>query len=460
MSATPRPLSFVEKFGYGLGDTATNFVFQTMMYFQLSFYTDTYGLTATQAGTLFLVVRIFDAFVDPAVGMLADRTNTRWGKFRPWILATSIPLCVLAVLTFTTPDLTGGAKLLYAYVTYTLLMVMFSASNIPYSALSGVMTDDEGQRASLSTYRFILAFLGGVVIQVFALPMVNHFGGGNMQKGYQTTMLLLCSVAVVMFFITFFTTRERITPISEAKTSIRGDLRDLVKNKPWVNLFFVSLMLFIAMAIRGGANVYYYKYYFQREDLLSWANAFGIAGTLIGIFFSKPLATRFGKKGIFQFALLSSVVLCVAQFLVPTDKPQIAVALGGLMALLFGPSIPILWVMLADVADYGEWKFKRRATGIIFSAISFGFKAGLGVGGFIAGKILDLHGYVPNAVQSESSLLGIRLSVTLYGVAPYAVASVILISYSINTEISRQITADLRMRRDLANKPATEAGAA
>ncbi|WP_404423318.1 MFS transporter [Nibricoccus sp. IMCC34717] len=445
--SNPARLGFIEKFGYGLGDVATNFIFQTMMFFQLSFYTDTFGLSAAQAGTLFLVVRVFDAFVDPVVGMLADRTKTRWGQFRPWIIGTAIPMGVLAVLTFTTPNLSPGSKLLYAYVTYTLLMVMYSASNIPYSALSGVMSDDDGERASISTYRFVAAFSGGFIIQVFVIPLVHKLGEGDMQRGYQHTMILLCSLSVLMFWVTFATTRERITPPASQKSTIRQDLSDLGRNGPWISLFSVSVLLFIAMSVRGGANIYYYKYYFGREDLLSWGNAFGVAATIVGVLLSKPLAKRFDKKAIFQFALLSSVVLSGLMFLVPPEMPWLAIVIGATMAITFAPSIPLLWTMMADVADYGEWKYGRRATGIIFSAVSFGFKAGMGVGGFIAAKILDLHGYIPNVAQSAESLLGIRLSVTLYGTAPYLLGSCALLFYPLTKAACEKISTELRARR-------------
>ena len=313
-------LSVTEKVGYGLGDAAANFIWQTMITFQLAFYTDAFGITAAAAGTLFLVVRVFDAGFDPFMGVVADRTNTRWGKFRPWILWTAVPFGVIAVLAFTTPNLSPSGKLGYAYVTYILLMMVYSANNLPYSALSGVMTGDAVERTSLSSYRMLFAMLAQFVVQVLALPMVARFGHGNDALGYKVTIGIFSALAVVFFIITFATTRERVRPDPRQKTSIRQDFADLLGNGPWKTMFALTVILFITLALRGGVLVYFFKYYVKREDAFSWFNGIGTAATIIGLLLSKPIAARIGKRRLFLYGLIGTVVFTAAFILLPANN--------------------------------------------------------------------------------------------------------------------------------------------
>jgi len=246
---TTSKVTFKEKIGFSLGDGAANFIFQTIMLLQLSFYTDTFGISAVAAGTLFLIGRLWGAVADPIMGAIADRTETRWGKFRPWILWTAIPFGIIGFLAFITPDFSHAGKLVYAYITYILLMTIYSMNNIPYSALSGVITGDMKERASLFSVRFVVVCLATIAIQGFALPMVNHFGKGDSAKGYGITMGIFAILATIFFFITFFTTRERIKPDPKQKTSLKEDLVTLIKNKPWVTMFILFVMMFIFLAI-------------------------------------------------------------------------------------------------------------------------------------------------------------------------------------------------------------------
>jgi sugar (glycoside-pentoside-hexuronide) transporter len=447
MSNSAPRLSVVEKVGYSLGDIAANFVFQTMMFFQLSFYTDTFGLTAAAAGTMFLAVRFWDAFFDPLMGVVADRTRTRFGKFRPWILWTAVPFGVLALLAFTTPNLSYTGKLVYAYVTYTLLMMVYSANNLPYSALSGVMTGDVGERASVSSYRFVAAMIGAFSIQSLALPLVQFFGRGDRAHGYQYTMGLYAVLAAVFFLITFATTRERIVPPPEQKSSIRQDFADLVRNGPWIALFGVTIFVFVTLSMRGSTSVYFFKYYLEREDLLSWYNGLGLAANIVGILCSKALVLRFGSKATFLVGLAASTVLQAALYFIVPGAIVPAFVLYTLGCLAYGPTIPLLWMMMADVADYSEWKNHRRATGVIFSAIVFGLKAGLGLGGALAGWLLSGYGYLPNSVQSAATLQGIRLSYSLYAALPFAIALIGIAAYPIGRDFNLRMQAELADRR-------------
>lgn len=440
-------LSIKEKVGYALGDTAANFVFQTMVILQLAFYTDTFGITAAAAGTLFLVVRVWDAVFDPMMGVIADRTKTRWGKFRPWILWTAIPFGLMAFLTFTTPDLSPTGKLIYAYVTYIVLMMVYSANNLPYSALSGVMTGDLAERTSLSSYRFVFAMIAQLVIQGLALPMVHYFGQGSSAKGYQVTMGIFSVLAVIFFLVTFSTTKERIQPPPDQKSSIGQHFRDLLSNGPWVATFALTVVLFVTLAMRGGVVLYYFKYYVGKEELFSWFNVLGTISTIVGIFFSKPLAMKYGKRNVFMGGILGTALFQAIFIVFSKDAIVPMFAAEILRQFVYGLTIPLLWAMMADVADYSEWKTGRRATGIVFSAVVFGLKAGLGFGGAIAGYLLSLYGYVPNVAQTERALEGIRLTMSIFPALAFALCAVCLMFYRITRETEVRMTAELEERR-------------
>jgi glycoside/pentoside/hexuronide:cation symporter, GPH family len=441
-------LSVREKVGYGIGDAAANFIFQTMIIFQLAFYTDTFGITAAAAGTLFLVVRVFDAAFDPLMGVIADRTNTRWGKFRPWILWTAVPFGIMGFLAFTTPDLSPSGKLAYAYVTYILLMMVYSANNLPYSALSGVMTGDVVERTSLSSYRMVFAMASQLVIQGLALPMVKQFGGGNDALGYKITMGIFSALAVVFFFITFATTRERVRPDPAQKSSIGQDFADLVSNGPWKAMFALTIILFVTLALRGGVMLYFFKYYVGREDMFGWFNVIGTGATIIGVLLSKAVAERIGKRRLFVIGLLGTVVFTAAFILLPASNLPLIIATEALRQFAYGFTIPLLWAMMADVADFSEWKNRRRATAVIFSAIIFGLKAGLGIGGAIGGYLLEAYGYVPNAVQSDHALLGIRLTASIFPAIAFLLCAVCLTFYRIDKSLELEMSRELTERRN------------
>ena len=322
MTDAAAKLSFGEKFGYSLGDMAANFVFQTMIALQLDFYTHTFGLTPAQAGTLFLVVGLGVAFFNPMMGVIADRTNTRWGKFRPWLLWTSVPFGVIGVLTFTTPNISPGAKLIYAWVTYTLLRVVYTVNNVPYASLTAVMTQDPDERTSISSYRQIAANSAGFIVASLAIPMVTYFGHGNDARGYQLTMGLLSLVSVVFFIITFFATKERIQPDPQQKTSLSQELSDLFKNRPWVVLFLVTLFYFAAILVRGNVMLPYFRYVAGNVKLFAWFNGFGLAALLVGVAFSTAVSIRVGKRELFIASMiLTGVFSTLLLVLSPRPRP-------------------------------------------------------------------------------------------------------------------------------------------
>lgn len=471
-------LSVKEKVGYSLGDGAANFIFQTMMLLQLSFYTDTFGLTAGAAATLFLVARLWGAVCDPVFGALADRTSTRWGKFRPWILWTAIPFGVLGYLAFTTPDMGSSGKLVYAYVTYFLLLTVYSANNNPYSALSGVITGNMKERTSLSSFRFVVVTLATIAIQGFTLPMVNHFGQGSSARGYQITMGIFCVLAVIFFFITFLTTKERIVPPPQQKSSLKQDLTDLVHNRQWVMMFIVFLFMFIFLAMRNSMLLYYFKYYLDPESmrgflvnidkvLFGLLNGLGMTGAganyadntfsviniisqlaaIVGIAVGNTMAKRFGKRDVFRAWLVVAGIVAALFFVVPPSAIMLTFLLSILFNFSWGVTMPLPWAMMADVADYSEWKNNRRATGIVFAAIVVGLKVGLAVGGALAGWLLKGYGYVANVAQTPEAVKGIRLTVSIFPAIALAFCVVALFLYGIGRKTETVMQDELAERR-------------
>jgi GPH family glycoside/pentoside/hexuronide:cation symporter len=491
MADKVQKLSFIEKAGYSVGDAAANFVFHTMIIFQLSFYTDTFGIAAAAAGTLLLVGRLWDAFFDPMMGVMADRTNTRWGKFRPWVLWTAVPWGVVMVLAYTTPGFSTAGKLAYACVTNILLMTLYSANNTPYSAMTGVMTGDVNERTSLSSYRFVAAMIAQLIVGGFTLPLVAKFGQGDRQKGWQMTIGLWAIICVVLFVITFFTTRERIKPNPEQKSSPREDFGNLLKNKPWIAMFVLTLAHFIVLAMRGGTMFYYFEHYVDHNrlfDLLqtlgltaategsssggAWhffLNTFGLIVdsskqnvssvgfslfnmssqfvTVIGVLFSTMLAIKFGKRAVAIVGFSLTTVFMASFIFLPRDAVGTTFILEYLRALSYAPTIPLLWAMFADVVDFGEWTTGRRTTGVIYATIIFGLKAGLSLGGAIAGWLLSGYGYKANAVQTPEALQGIRMTISVYPTVFFLIVITCLFFYSISKELNIRIQDELAERR-------------
>lgn len=480
-------LTVTEKLGYSLGDLAANLIFQTLVTYLAFFYTDIYGIPAGSAATLIFVVGLLGAFVfTPMVGLLADRTRTRFGRFRPWILATAIPFGALALLAFTTPQFSAVGKLGYAWLTYTLLVLVYAANNLPYSALSGVLTGSMAQRNSLSSYRFVAVMVAQFIIQVLLLPLVLIMGDGDRARGFEQVMLLFAIAGTICFLITFATTRERVEPVAEQSSSVWQDLKDLSHNRPWVVMLVLTILVFITLALKGGMLVYFFQYYLDAaaqgaflerigfnafigglnsvltgmglsrfhwpEDpatsAFSLCNAIGILMMIVGIGFSRPLADRFGKRDVFGGALFVSTLFLLAFWLFAQDAIGWVMLAQLLHGFFYGITIPLLWAMIADVADWSEWRNHRRATAIIFSAMLCGLKIGLSVGGALVAAILAGYGYVPNATaQAPETVTGIRLAVSLYSALPFLVCVALLFFYEINKALETRIESELARRR-------------
>ena len=490
MPVKTQKLSFGEKAGYSLGDAAANFVFQTMILFQLSFYTDTMGVAAAAAGSLLLAGRLWDAFFDPMMGVIADRTQTRWGKFRPWVLWTAVPWGIAMVLAYTKPGWGSPWNVVWACATNVLLMTLYSANNTPYSAMTGVMTGDVNERTSLSSYRFVAALAAQLIVGGFTLPLVAKFGQGNNAKGWQTTMALWAVVCILLFSITFLSTKERIQPDPKQESSARQDFGALLRSRPWKAMFILTLAHFAVLAMRGGTLFYYFRYYVSPGKLFaalenlgltataagshagpwhSLLNTFGLIVdsnrsnvasvgfsllnisaqlvTVVGVLFSTALCARFGKKAVALAGFSVTTVFLALFALVPAESIGTIFVMEWLRALAYAPTIPVLWAMFADVADYSEWKFGRRATGIIYATILFGLKTGLSLGGAAAGWLLSAFGYRANAVQTNQALDGIRLTISVFPAILFLLVVACLIAYPIGKKLNIQIQDELSERR-------------
>jgi Na+/melibiose symporter-like transporter len=478
MKSISEKLSITEKIGYSLGDLAANLVFQTLITYLAYFYTDIYGLEASDATAVMWFVGLIAAFgFNPIVGAIADRTNSRWGKFRPWILWTAVPLGIISVLAFSTPDFSYQGKVIYAVVTYTLLLLLYASSNLPYSALSGVITGNMKERNSISSYRFVAVMFAQFFVQVFMLPIIIYAGEGDKAVGIEIVMTWLAIIGTVMLLITFITTRERVVPTEEQKSTVIEDLKDLIYNRPWVIMLFLTTLTFVSLALKGGSYVYYFENYIDSNRLTDFIspilnslsdvginffgndpvsagfglfNAGGIIFMIIGIGLSKPLADKYGKRNIFGvFLLISTVFIILFNFFKTTDIELIFMS-QILHGFFYGITIPLLWAMIADVADYSEWKNNRRATAIIFSAMMVGLKLGLTIGSSLITIILDFYGYLANSEMGQTleAINGIKSLVSIYPAIPFLIGAGLLFFYEINKEMETQIELELMQRRD------------
>ena len=493
MNNMNQKISISEKIGYSLGDCSANLVFQMMMIYQTKFYTDVFGLEGAIAGSVMLIARIVDAFVDPTVGILSDKTQTRWGKYRPWILWTALPFMVFYVLAFYNPGIEDKSLVaVYATISYTLLMTLYSFNNTPYASLGGVMTSDIKERNSITSIRFVAATIAQFIVQGLTLPLVGKFAGANGDKGHGwlCTISLFAAIGFIFFIITFFSARERITPPASQKTDTRKDIRDVFHSIPWRAMFILTLFLFATLAMWGSAMNYYFENYVDANALYTFLdklglvaveanasfsynilNAFGLivnspekayevgfgvfnmVGALVQFFgvilLSSFLANRYGKKRVFIFCLtLTAIFTALFYFPNETDIETMFV-LNFLKSLAYAPTVPLLWAMIADVADHSEYVNYRRATGFVFAGVVFALKAGLGIGGAILGFLLSGFGYVSGAgtAQTESAIHGIILSSSLIPAATFFIGVIALYFYPITKAYNEEMQAELTERR-------------
>ena len=470
MEKQTEKLSLKEKIGFSLGDCASNLFFQTFILFLLIFYTDVFGLPAAAVGTMFLITRIWDAFFDPVIGIISDRTQTRWGKFRPYLLWFALPFAIIGVLTFTTPGFNTTGKLIYAYITYSFMMMIYSAINVPYSALMGVITSNSEQRVILSSYRFVAAFSGGFIVQGATLYLVNYFGNGNVQLGWQLAMSTIAGLAFVLFMITFLTTKERVSPPKEQKTQFKVDIKDLFSNKPWLMIAGATVFQLIYIVMRSSSIAYYFKYYVGAQDWNLFGHVFhmsiadftssflmsGTIATVIGAILTGWFSRMFDKKLTYLGFLIFSAVLCAAFYFLSPQDVTIMFVLNLLVSFFFGPVSVLQWAMYTDAADFSEWKNNRRATGLIMAASLFALKLGLSLGGALVGWVLAYHGYIPNAAQSPESMNGIQMLMSFYPAVFGIVGGLIMLFYPLTNKMMINIEEDLTKRRQPVNNLSLE----
>ncbi|MFO1449315.1 MAG: MFS transporter [Opitutaceae bacterium] len=466
----PETLSTREKLSYGFGDLASVLYWQTFMVYLTYFYTDVFGIAAAAAGTMLGLSRSVDAFFDPVMGMVADRTKTRWGKFRPYLLWLCVPFAAAGVLTFTVPDFAASGKLIWAWITYNALMLLYTAINIPYTAMLGVITPNPNERTTLSSIKFVFAFGAGMIVSALLLPMSKILGGGNDARGWQLSFVVIGLAAICFFLITFFNTRERILPPKEQKDSVLQDLRDLVTNGPWLILLATTITFILYVAVRSSVTVHYFKYYvgtqtltlpswlpkwggtqeWHLEGLVSIFNTSGQLASLVGVMLVPFVARWVGRKSAFVVLLLIGLASTASFYLLKPDQLLLIFGINLLGSLTGGPLSALLWAMYADTADYAEWRKGRRATGLVFSASIFSQKQGWALGAWVALALMQSVGFVANVEQTAASRHGLVLLMSVIPASIGILSVVIVLFYPLNERKVSQIEADLKARRAAA----------
>ncbi|MCO6498016.1 MAG: MFS transporter [Chitinophagaceae bacterium] len=455
-------LSLKEKVGYGFGDFASSMFWKLFSVYLLFFYTDIFGISAAVAGTMFLVTRIWDTAFDPVIGIISDRTETRWGKFRPYLLWVAVPFAIIGILTFTTPQLNTTGKIIYAYTTYTLMMMIYSAINVPYASLLGVMSNDTKERTTLASYRFVFAFAGSILVLAAAEPLVDFFSKNfdtSPAKGWQMTVTVFAVLAALLFLLTFAWTKERIRPIKEQKNSLRQDLKDLAQNKPWFVLLGAGVATLIFNSLRDGSAIFYFKYYILNQEAFklpgldisfNYSSLYLVLGqmaNIIGVVLAKPISDKIGKKNTFALAMVIASVLSIFFYFFTEQDIVLIFIFQFFISICAGSIFPLLWSMYADIADYSEWKTGRRATGLIFSSSSMSQKLGWTLGGALTGWLLAMFGFEANTIQGAETETGLRLMMSFIPAAGALVSAVFIFYYSLSDKKMVEIEKELNERR-------------
>jgi GPH family glycoside/pentoside/hexuronide:cation symporter len=482
MNGSGQKLSAKEKMAYGFGDAASNLFWKTFTVFLPNFYTDVFGLTTGAMGTMMLVTRIWDTASDPFFGAFADRTETRWGKFRPFLLWMALPFGFFGVLMFITPNFTPGGKLLYAYVTYTLMMLAYSAINVPYGALMAVISPDSQERTSVASYRFAFAFGGSLVVMLAMNPLLQYLGKGKghslqetMQYAYPRAMTVWAVLAALLFVGCFAWTKERVKPLKSQQTTLKKDLKDLFHNAPWLFVVAAGLFTQIMTSLRDGTIVYYFKYYVgtygtsanacvahgtgltywltfllcyvKKYDLLSIFLGTGMICSLVGVMLIPKVTKVLGRKHTYLLLLAAAATLNSLSFWVGPSQLKLMFFWHILINVFTGPTMVIIWAMFADTVDYSEWKTGRRATGLVFSAASMSQKLGWALAGALNGWVLWLFGYQANLAQSTHSLTGIRMMMSFIPATAAIVSFSLACLYPLTEKTIKTMGAELAAKR-------------
>lgn len=453
-----------EKIGYGLGDMASSMFWKLFGMYLLFFYTDVMGLAASAVGTMFLVSRIWDTAFDPVVGVLTDRTVSKWGKFRPWLLYLAVPFGIMGVLTFTTPGFSAGGKLVYAYITYSVMMMVYSLINVPYASLLGVISPDGRDRNTLASYRMAFAFGGSFIALALIEPLVSFFSTGahgvqNVQRGWQWGTAVIAALCVLLFLGCFRLVRERVQPIAAGRSTLKQDLGDLVSNKPWWILLGAGVCALIFNSIRDGATLYYFKYVVTNTTAftlgataISYSTLYlmvGQAANIAGVILASPLANRAGKKTVYRWAMIVASIFSLLFYWLGAGQLVLIFGFQFIISVCAGIIFPLLWSMYADIADYSEWKTGRRATGLIFSSSSMSQKLGWTLGGALTGWLLGAFGFQANAIQALTAKKGIVLMMSLLPAAGTLLSVVFISWYPLSEKRVAEIAAGLDAKRQI-----------
>lgn len=447
-------LSVKEKIGYGLGDMASNFYMGFFGLFLLYYYTDVYGISPAAAATMLLLTKIVDAISDPAMGLIADRTNSRWGRYRPYILWCAIPYALLGYLLFSGPELSDAGKLIFAYVSYTLVMLAYTAINVPYSGLLAVISPKAEERTKATQYRFVFASIGTLVVGSIAKPLTGYLGGGDELLGYRLTIIVFAILSVIIFWFTFATTRERVRPTAH-KSSVKSDISSLIKNFSWAILALAGTLIVVGLVARFASIIYYMKYYLQDDsatyfmwmDRTSFLTSCGLIGQLLGALSTPYLVSKFQKHHLMIFMNVAHAALLLACYFISPNNFELINLVHSLGIFTFGVVITLLFIMYTDCVQYGEWTTGNNTAGLTISSSMFSLKFGSALGSAIPGFILAGFGFVANEVQSESAIDGIRFMFNLLPAIFFLGAGLLMLFYRIDRKMLTQIEQELKSRR-------------
>ncbi len=448
------PLSFTEKVGYGLGDMASNFYMGFFGLFLLYYYTDVFGISPAAAATMLLVTKVVDAISDPAMGLIADRTHSKWGKYRPYLLWVAVPYAMFGMLLFLGPELSAAGKLAYAYLTYTLVMLAYTAINVPYSALLAVISPVAEERTKATQYRFVFASLGTLCVGALATPLVSLLGNGDEVLGFRLTIALFALMSVLIFWITFVTTRERVRP-ARHDSSVARDLSGLIANSSWVVLVVTGIVVIIGLIARFSSIIFYLKYYMMDDgsavfmifDRTALFTSFGLIGQLIGALLTPMLARRFEKRHLIVAMNLLHAGLLVLCYFIPPEQFAQVVLVHSLGVFTFGVTITLLFSMYTDCAEYGEWQSGKNSAGLVMSASMFSLKLGTAVGGALPGFMLARSGFIANEIQTETAIQGIQLMFNVIPAVFFVLGSALMLYYRLDRQIMRKVELELHERR-------------
>lgn len=457
-------VSLREKIGYGLGDAASSMFWKLFGMYLMFFYTDVFGMEAKVVGTMFLITRVWDSLFDPIVGAFADRTNTKWGKFRPYLLYVALPFGVIGILTFYTPAFGDVGRIIYAYLTYSLMMMVYSAINVPYASLLGVMSPSPKVRNVLATFRMAFAYVGSFVTLLLFNPLVNYFSGNSsvvedQQFGWTMAASIIAVLSIFLFLLCFLWTKERVNTSEENQSTLKQDIRDLLHNTPWWILLGAGVAALVFNSIRDGAALYYFKYYVREDhfDKIVFFNipfvlsglylAVGQVANILGVVLAAPLSNKIGKKNTYRWAMILATIGSIAFYWIDSTSLSWIFGLQVFISICAGAVFPLLWSMYADCADYSELRTGNRATGLIFSSSSMSQKLGWALGSAVTGWLLGYFGFQANQEQSAETLSGIRMFLSFLP-AIGTILSVLFISlYPLTEKRMLNITAELESRR-------------